>query len=69
MFAVKLTDEFPAVPLDTYPAVTDGVTDTVLLKVSVFVPVLTEADVPLMLAGAVAEPLGIAFIVMAPSII
>ena len=55
--AVRLTEEFPAVPELTYPADTDGVTDTVLLKVRVFVPVDTEALVPVILAGAVAEPL------------
>lgn len=68
-FAVKETELFPAVPLETYPAVTDGVTDTVLLKVSVFVPVLTVAAVPLIEAGAVAEPVGIAATVTGPSII
>lgn len=55
--AVSDTALFPAVPLLTYPAETDGVTDTVLESVSVFVPVDTVADVPLMLAGAVALPL------------
>ena len=53
------TEEFPAVPLDTYPAVvTLGVTLTVLDNVSVFVPVLTVADVPVIEDGAVTEPLG-----------
>ena len=55
--AVRDTEEFPAVPLDTYPADTVGVTDTVLDRVSVLLPVLTVALVPLMVAGAVAEPL------------
>ena len=54
--AVRLTELFPAVPLATYPADTVGVTDMVLESVRVFVPVLTVAEVPLMLAGAVAEP-------------
>ena len=54
--AVRETEEFPAVPDETYPAVTEGVTDMVLDKVRVLVPVLTEADVPLILAGAVALP-------------
>ena len=55
--AVSETLEFPAVPLATYPADTVGVTLTVLERVSVLVPVLTDADVPLMVAGAVALPL------------
>ena len=55
--AVKLTDEFPAVPLETYPAVTVGVTLIVLDNVMVLVPVLTLAPVPLIDAGDVAEPL------------
>ena len=54
--AVSDTDAFPAVPEATYPALTVGVTETVLLKVSVFVPVETDAEVPLMVAGAVADP-------------
>ena len=54
--AVRDTEEFPAVPEDTYPADTVGVTDTVLESVRVFVPVETDAEVPLMLAGAVADP-------------
>lgn len=60
--AVKLTELFPAVPLATYPAVTDGVTLTVLDSVSVFVPVDTLAEEPLMLAGAVALPALTAFV-------
>ena len=60
--AVKLTELFPAVPLATYPAVTDGVTLTVLDSVSVFVPVETLAEEPLMLAGAVALPALTAFV-------
>ena len=60
--AVKLTLEFPAVPEETYPAETEGVTETVLESVKVFVPVETEALVPLIDAGAVAEPLETAFV-------
>ena len=60
--AVRLTALFPAVPLATYPAVTLGVTDTVLLNVSVLLPVDTVADDPLIVAGAVALPLGMALI-------
>jgi hypothetical protein len=56
--AVRLTDEFPAVPAETYPAVlTVGVTETVLVSVIVFVPEDTDAEVPLMDAGAVTLPL------------
>ena len=55
--AVRLTELLPAVPEETYPAVTEGVTEIVLLNVRVFVPVLTDALVPLIVAGAVAEPL------------
>ena len=55
--AVSETELFPAVPEATYPALTDGVTEMVLLNVSVLVPVETVAEVPLMDAGAVAEPL------------
>jgi hypothetical protein len=54
--AVRLTDELPAVPAETYPALTEGVTDTLFDRVIVFDPVLTLADVPLMEAGAVADP-------------
>ena len=57
--AVKLTLAFPAVPDETYPAVvTEGVTETVLLKVKVFVPVETDALVPLIEDGAVTDPEG-----------
>ena len=60
--AVSDTELFPAVPLLTYPAVvTLGVTLTVLDNVSVFVPVLTVADVPVIEAGAVTVPLATAF--------
>ena len=55
--AVSETELFPAVPALTYPAVTDGVTEMVFERVMVFVPVETLADVPVMLAGAVALPL------------
>ena len=58
--AVRLTEAFPAVPDATYPAVTEGVTETVFVSVSVFVPVEMEALVPEMDAGAVADPLLIA---------
>ena len=39
-----------------------GVTDTVFVSVSVFVPVLTVADVPLMVDGAVTAPLATVFV-------
>ena len=55
--AVKDTAELPAVPEETYPAETEGVTETVFDKVRVFVPEDTVALVPVMVAGAVAEPL------------
>ena len=56
--AVSDTEESPAVPLDTYPAVvTLGVTLTDLVSVRVFVPVDTDAEVPLILVGDVTEPL------------
>lgn len=54
--AVKDTEEFPAVPEETYPAVTCGVLDTVLDRVKVFVPVETVALVPEMVAAGVALP-------------
>ena len=60
--AVRDTAELPAVPLATYPADTEGVTLTVLERVSVLVPVLTDADVPLMEAGAVALPIDTDFV-------
>ena len=64
--AVRDTEAFPAVPALTYPAVdTVGVTDTVLLKVKVFVPVDTEALVPDIEAGAVTVPLATAFVACA----
>ena len=49
--------QFPAVPDETYPAVTDGVTETVFDS-TMFVP-LFDAVAPLdeIDAGAVAEPL------------
>ena len=56
MDAVNETELLPAVPDATYPAVTAGVTLTDLESVSVFVPVLTDAEVPVIEAGAVAEP-------------
>ena len=55
--AVRETDAFPAVPVETYPAETTGVTEIVLLSVNVFVPVETLADVPEIVDGAVADPL------------
>ena len=61
MVVDKLTELFPAAPDATYPALTVGVTEMVLLNVSVLVPVETVADVPLMDAGAVAEPFATAF--------
>ncbi len=54
--AVKLTELFVAVPDETYPALTTGVTLTVFDKVRVFVPVDTVADVPLIVDGADADP-------------
>ena len=60
--AVKLTELLPAVPALTYPAETEGVTLTVLVKVKVLVPVLTVALEPLIDAGAVAEPLETDFV-------
>ena len=58
MDAVSDTLAFPAVPELIYPAVvTFGVIDTVLLNVSVFVPVDTVALVPETVDGAVTEPL------------
>ena len=68
-FAVRLIDVFPEVPLETYPALTCGVLDTVLLNVSVFVPVDTVALDPVMVEAGVADPDGIALTVTAPSII
>ena len=55
--ADRLTAEFPAVPLETYPAETDGVTETVFESVSVVELCETVALVPDIVAGAVAEPL------------
>ena len=60
--AVKDTLELPAVPLATYPAVTCGVLDTVLLRVRVFVPVDTVALVPLIEDAGLAEPLDMVFV-------
>jgi len=55
--AVRDTDAFPAVPALIYPAVvTLGVTEMVFDSVSVFVPVLTVALVPLIVLGAVTVP-------------
>ena len=51
--AVRETAEFPAVPELTYPSVTEGVTDTVLLSVMLLVFDVTDAPVPEMVAGAV----------------
>lgn len=55
--AVSDTDEFPAVPDETYPADTVGVFDTDLLSVSVFVPVDTDAPVAVIVDAGVADPL------------
>ena len=55
--AVSDTDVLPAVPLEMYPADTCGVLDTVFDSISVFVPVLTVADEPLMDDAGVAVPL------------
>lgn len=60
--AVSDTELLPAVPLATYPAVTLGVTLTVLDNVNVLVPVDTVALVPDIEAGAVAEPLATALV-------
>ena len=60
--AVRLTELLPAVPLDTYPAETVGVTETVLVSVNVFVPVLTDAELPEIVFGAVALPLETDFV-------
>lgn len=54
--AVRLTDVLPAVPDATYPADTCGVLDTLLVRVSVFVPVVTDALVPDMDDAGVADP-------------
>jgi hypothetical protein len=60
--AVKDTDAFVAVPLATYPAVTTGVIETVFVKIKVFVPDETEADVPETVDGPFADPLATAFV-------
>ena len=60
--AVSETELFVAVPLETYPALTTGVTLTVLVKVRVFVPVETVAEVPEIVVGADAEPFATALI-------
>ena len=60
---MRETAELPAVPELIYPADTVGVTDTVLANVKVFVPVLTVALVPDIVAGAVALPLLTDFVV------
>ena len=67
--ADRLTDDVPAVPELTYPAVvTFGVTLTDLVSVSVFVPLVdTVAEDPEMLDGAVTDPVGTALIVMSTS--
>jgi hypothetical protein len=63
---LPLTVMSPAVPLDTYPADTLGVTLCVLLMVAVTMPVefCTESvgGAVILVAGVVALPLGIAFI-------
>ena len=59
--AVRLTDAFPAVPLETYPAVvTLGVTDTVFDSVNVLVPVDTVALDPEIVEGAVTVTFAVA---------
>lgn len=55
--AVRDTVELPAVPELAYPADTVGVTEIVLLNVSVLFPVDTDALDPDIVAGAVADPL------------
>ena len=54
--AVRLTELFPAVPLDMYPADTVGVLLTLFDNVNVFVPVLTLAPVAEMVDAGVADP-------------
>ena len=56
--AVRLTELFPAVPLDIYPADTVGVLLTLFDNVNVFVPVLTLAPVAEMVDAGVADPAG-----------
>ena len=62
--AVRETLLFPAVPEEMYPAVvTEGVTLTLFVNVSVPVPVVNVAPVPVIVEGAVTEPLATALIV------
>ena len=61
--ALRVTEAFPAVPLDTYPAVdTVGVTLTVFVSVSVLLLVLIVALLPLMVDGAVTVPAATALV-------
>ena len=55
--AVSDTDELPAVPEEIYPALTVGVFETLFDRVSVFVPVDTDAPVAVIVDAGVAEPL------------
>lgn len=61
--AVNETDEFPEVPIETYPALTCGVFETDDFEsVSVLVPVLTEAPVADIDDAGVALPLATDFV-------
>ena len=62
--AVSETLELPAVPLDTYPAETCGVFDTLFESVKVLVPVDTVALVPVIVAAGVADPLATLFVAL-----
>lgn len=62
--AVKDTDELPAVPEETYPALTVGVFDTLLERVSVFAPVETLAPVAEIEAAGDADPDEIVFVAL-----
>ena len=68
LFVVTLpvsdTEVFPEVPLEIYPAETCGVLLTVFVSVSVFVPVDTVADVPLIEDAGVALPLDTVFVAL-----
>ena len=55
--AVSDTEELPAVPLDTYPADTVGVFETLFESVRVFVPVETDAPVAEIVDAGDADPL------------
>ena len=60
--AVSDTDELPAVPLEMYPADTDGVFDTLFESVNVLVPVVMLAPVADIVDAGVAEPLAMVFV-------